>query len=283
MGVPHPEPVSVLGLGRMGSALARAFLAAGHPTSVWNRTPAKAAPLLDLGASALAAPADARGLVVVCVSEQEALRELLADHAGRTVVGVCLGTSADTGRTAAEAGRHGVGFLKMCPLTTPEDLGGPESMTVLGGPPELFERHRETLGALGELMHLDPDQGVVAVLDLAAFDVFLAGLMTMTHAVALMRSVGLKAEDGVPLLEGTLKFVASLASGYARRIDAGDHEPDHFPLRMLADDAGFLRAECADRGVDPLFVDGMRAVLRGAATRGRAERAVTSLVDDFSR
>lgn len=36
--------VTVLGLGPMGAALASAFLAAGHPTTVWNRTPAERVP-----------------------------------------------------------------------------------------------------------------------------------------------------------------------------------------------------------------------------------------------
>ncbi len=43
-------PVTVLGLGTMGTALARAFLAAGHPTTVWNRTPGRSPELDDQGA-----------------------------------------------------------------------------------------------------------------------------------------------------------------------------------------------------------------------------------------
>jgi 3-hydroxyisobutyrate dehydrogenase-like beta-hydroxyacid dehydrogenase len=37
--------VAVLGTGRMGSALVRAFAAAGHSVVAWNRTPARAEPL----------------------------------------------------------------------------------------------------------------------------------------------------------------------------------------------------------------------------------------------
>ena len=37
--------VSFLGVGEMGSALARAVIAAGHPTTVWNRSPDKTATL----------------------------------------------------------------------------------------------------------------------------------------------------------------------------------------------------------------------------------------------
>jgi 3-hydroxyisobutyrate dehydrogenase-like beta-hydroxyacid dehydrogenase len=43
-------PVTVIGLGLMGRALATAFLRAGHPTTVWNRTPAKAEQLVAQGA-----------------------------------------------------------------------------------------------------------------------------------------------------------------------------------------------------------------------------------------
>src|SRR5918996_263690 len=42
--------VSVIGLGAMGSALARALLSNGHRVTVWNRTSAKAEALVQDGA-----------------------------------------------------------------------------------------------------------------------------------------------------------------------------------------------------------------------------------------
>ena len=50
--------VTVIGLGLMGQALARVFLKAGHPTTVWNRTAAKAEPLAKLGAKIVKSAAD---------------------------------------------------------------------------------------------------------------------------------------------------------------------------------------------------------------------------------
>ena len=38
------EPVTVLGLGPMGHAIASAFVAAGHPTTTWNRTTSRPSP-----------------------------------------------------------------------------------------------------------------------------------------------------------------------------------------------------------------------------------------------
>ncbi|MFB7152975.1 NAD(P)-binding domain-containing protein, partial [Streptomyces virginiae] len=42
--------VTVLGLGPMGRSLAAAFLAAGLPTTVWNRTPGRDRELVERGA-----------------------------------------------------------------------------------------------------------------------------------------------------------------------------------------------------------------------------------------
>jgi 3-hydroxyisobutyrate dehydrogenase-like beta-hydroxyacid dehydrogenase len=65
-------PVTVVGLGLMGQALAEAFLCDGHPTTVWNRTAAKADRLVAQGAKLADSVGDAVAaspLVVVCVSD----------------------------------------------------------------------------------------------------------------------------------------------------------------------------------------------------------------------
>ena len=75
------QPVTVLGLGLMGRALAEAFLRAGHPTTVWNRTPGQADQLVARGAVRAGTPreaVEASRLVVVCVSTYDVARDLLA-------------------------------------------------------------------------------------------------------------------------------------------------------------------------------------------------------------
>ena len=51
--------IAFLGLGMMGSRMAARLLEAGHELAVWNRTPARAAPLVELGATAASSPAQA--------------------------------------------------------------------------------------------------------------------------------------------------------------------------------------------------------------------------------
>src|ERR1043165_341022 len=52
-------PITVLGTGRMGTAIAHLYLADGHPVTVWNRTPGKAAELVGAGAVEAASVAEA--------------------------------------------------------------------------------------------------------------------------------------------------------------------------------------------------------------------------------
>lgn len=61
--------VGFLGLGAMGRPMARNILDAGHDLVVWNRTPERATPLVDAGATLADTPAGAaRDADVVCFS-----------------------------------------------------------------------------------------------------------------------------------------------------------------------------------------------------------------------
>ena len=69
--------VAVVGLGAMGSRIARRLVDAGHELVVWNRTPDKAAELVGSGATLAESPAAAAReaeVVITMVADPEALR-----------------------------------------------------------------------------------------------------------------------------------------------------------------------------------------------------------------
>jgi len=75
--------VSVIGLGVMGSALARALLEDSHRVTVWNRTSTKAEPLVRDGAILAPSAALAVGaspVVIVCVDNYEVTKTLLSSN-----------------------------------------------------------------------------------------------------------------------------------------------------------------------------------------------------------
>ena len=69
-----------VGLGIMGEPIANNLRKAGHELTVWNRTAARAGPLVQKGARAAAsarACAEGRDAVFVCVSDERALDAVL--------------------------------------------------------------------------------------------------------------------------------------------------------------------------------------------------------------
>jgi 3-hydroxyisobutyrate dehydrogenase-like beta-hydroxyacid dehydrogenase len=76
--------IAFLGLGKMGSAVARHLLKAGHELTVWNRTPANAEQLKSLGAKAADTPPEAvtHSEVVFTMVMDDAALESIAFDAG---------------------------------------------------------------------------------------------------------------------------------------------------------------------------------------------------------
>ncbi|HEY6646343.1 MAG TPA: NAD(P)-binding domain-containing protein, partial [Mycobacterium sp.] len=100
--------VSFLGHGEMGSALARATIAAGYPTTVWNRTAGKATALVEAGARAVSTAAEAveaSDLIVVCLFDHRSVQEVLDPIAhrlaGRQLVNLTT-TSPERARELAD-------------------------------------------------------------------------------------------------------------------------------------------------------------------------------------
>jgi 3-hydroxyisobutyrate dehydrogenase len=73
-----------IGLGRMGEAMVKRLLKAGHGASVWNRTAAKAQPLTEYGATVVASKQDLSGcdMVFTMVSTTDDLKEVLFGEGG---------------------------------------------------------------------------------------------------------------------------------------------------------------------------------------------------------
>src|SRR5215475_13891389 len=74
--------IAFLGLGKMGRAVARHLLEAGHQLTVWNRTPASAEELESQGAILVGTPAEAAGhaeVIFTMVMDDAALEGIAFD------------------------------------------------------------------------------------------------------------------------------------------------------------------------------------------------------------
>jgi 3-hydroxyisobutyrate dehydrogenase-like beta-hydroxyacid dehydrogenase len=284
--------VTVLGLGNMGRALARAFLAHGHPTTVWNRSPEKGAELVAAGATRAATVADAvstAGLVVVCVVDYRVSRQLLEPAAealrGRTVVNLTADSPDAARDLAAWAAEHGIDYLDGSIMTPTITIDTPDAVLIYSGPAGLYERHRATLAALGGSQHhLGADPGRAAAFDVALLDLFWTAVSGLTHAFALAKAEGIDGADLAPFARSIIGLLGSSADELAERIDTGRHDADVSPLETVA--AGLAHViEAADRrGMDTSVQRAAHAQMRRVVDAGHGaddvSRLTTALLPD---
>jgi 3-hydroxyisobutyrate dehydrogenase-like beta-hydroxyacid dehydrogenase len=265
--------VAVLGLGAMGSRIARRLLQAGHELVVWNRTPSKAQPLLDAGAAPAATPAEAAGqaeAVITMVADPKALRAVVEGADG-----IASGVHART--TAIEMSTVGPATIAWLRSVLPDDvslldapvlgsLGEAEGGTLqvfIGGPERVAARWTPLLDALGTPMHVGP-LGTGAAAKLVA-NATLVGTMTLLgETLALADAFGMPREVAFRVLAMT-----PLAAQAERRREPleTDEFPRRFDLSLGRKDAGLIVDEGGRVGVD------LRVLRAAAEWFAEAERA----------
>src|SRR5690606_4556506 len=225
-----PTPVTVIGLGAMGSRIAEVLLAGGHPTTVWNRNPDRAAPLVELGAvraRGVAEAVAASPLVGVCVLDYAAVREVLepvaAELAGRTLGVFTTGTPRPARETARWAAERRIGYVDCGMMATPPMIGRDGARFLYSGSEEAFEPHRAALELLGAAEFLGEDPGLAALYDLALLSAMYGMFAGFLHGAALDGRGCVKAAD---FAEQAATWVTAMTAGFAHDaayIDAGGY------------------------------------------------------------
>jgi 3-hydroxyisobutyrate dehydrogenase/2-hydroxy-3-oxopropionate reductase len=158
--------VAVIGLGAMGSRIARQLLEAEHELLVWNRTPAKAEPLVAAGAASIGSPAEAARraeVVITMLADPDALKAVtegpdgIAAGAGpdTTVIEMSTVGPAAIGRLA-DALPDGCRLLDAPVLGSLAEAGSGSLKVFIGGPEDLARRWTPLLSILGTPILVGP-------------------------------------------------------------------------------------------------------------------------------
>lgn len=225
------ESVSIIGLGQMGSALANAFVQAGHPVTVWNRTASKAEPF-QTSAKVASSPAEACGasdLTVVSVSNYEASDEVLHNRdvaeaaGGRTLVQLSSGTAADARTGAAWSAENGVDYLDGCILAYPSYIGGEQTNVFYSGPKDLYDRHEPTLRVLGgATTHVGEPIGAAATLDCALLETYYGATLSFLHGAAICQSENFPLEAYFAGVQAIMPLIGITADMCKDMLGSGD-------------------------------------------------------------
>lgn len=283
-------PVSVLGLGMMGTALAAAFLNAGHPVTVWNRSPARTGPLVAQGALPAATPGDAVAaspLVVLCLLTNDNVDELfttLGDSvAGKTLVNLTNGTPEQARALSARAGELGARYLDGGIMAVPQMIAGPDAYVFYSGDEEAYENHRATLAALGGTKWTGTDPGLAALYDLGLLTGMYGMFIGVVQALALVRTEKIGAEEYAELL---VPWVAAMLGGVpeiARAVDSGRHLTDVSSLAVNQAAFPNFLATFEAQGVSPELFVPFQALLDRSIAEGHAADGLSRLAEMLAR
>lgn len=272
--------VGVLGIGRMGGAMARAVRAAGFDLVLWNRTPDAARRLADeLGASVAERPADvaANADVTVSMLADGGAVDAVYGGADGLIAGArpgmvlvdCSTVPPAVLRAHAEAVRAtGAGILD-APVSGSVALAESGKLTLMvGGEATDLERARPVLDALGAtVFHLGP-LGSGTAMKLAVNTVIFGLNQALAEGLVLAEAAGIARAAAYDVLAASA--VGAPYVGYKR---AAFLEPESTPvafaLDLAAKDLRLIDELATSVGLDlPQAEANLAAIEATAATRG---------------
>ena len=258
--------VTVIGLGAMGSTLARVFAEDGHDVSLEpQRGPAGAGEgLAAVRVAASAADAVAAApLTVMCVSHYQAAEEILDAPgvmealAGRVLVQLSNGGEADVRAQMARVRDAGGRMLSGGIMAYPRQIGRPETVILYAGDAAAFEEHRETLAALaGGQRFAGEDPAVQNAVYESAFGVYFAALCGFLENAALVADRGVPVGELAAVMPGMAALLLDHLADATRRIETGDFAGD-----QASTDTHLRRRRAPQaclRGARPAVPDGRR-------------------------
>lgn len=255
--------VAFLGLGVMGSGMARNLISAGFRLSVFDIAEKALAAFRELDCRIASSPKDAASGadVVMCILPDVAHVESALLGPG----GACEGLSPngliiDMSTVSASGSdtvrerviKRGFRFIDAPIGRTPRDAAAGTSLVIAGGEASDLEQAKPLFDCIGDKTVRAGPAGSGIRLKLVNNYMSTVGTMLAAEALTLANKVGLDREVTVEVLSNTTAGRGQLIVNYPKKVLAGDLEPD-FPLRMAHKDVSHALSLGADAGV-PLML-----------------------------
>jgi 3-hydroxyisobutyrate dehydrogenase-like beta-hydroxyacid dehydrogenase len=276
--------IAFLGLGHMGAAMATRLVNAGYDLTVWNRTPAKAAPIVARGArqagspSAAAAGAD---VVVTMLADPAALEQVVFGGHGLSeglVAGQTWLEMSTVGRdeitSVAERLPRGVVLVDAPVRGSITEATEGRLVIFVGADPAVFERVEPILRRLGAATRVG-GLGSGAAMKLVVNSTLAAAMTAAGEALALGDALGLDRGAVLDVVAGSP--VGGVIRGKRAAIETGIY-PRSFKLSLARKDLGLVTDAAAKAGLDLKVAPAARAWLDEAFNAGLGELDYSSVI-----
>lgn len=252
--------VGFVGLGNMGSGMARNLIQAGHTLTVWNRSRGRADELRPLGARVAETPGEAAtgaDVVITMVADDHALEDVVFGpnkileslnagglHVSSSTISVALSRRLE----AAHRGKR-QHYVAAPVFGRPDAAAAGKLFIVAAGDPAQVQRCRPLFDVLGQKTFVGgekaPDANLIKLNGNFLITVVIEGL---AESVALIKKAGIDANVFLEILTDSL-FAAPIYKTYGGIIVSEKFEPAGFKLPLGLKDNRLLLAAAEDQSV----------------------------------
>jgi 3-hydroxyisobutyrate dehydrogenase len=287
MSKPH---IAFLGLGIMGSGMARRLLVNGFPLTVFNRNAEKAKLFAAEGAHVATSPREAAAqadIIISMVADDNASRSLWPGEKGAlatikpgTVCIECSTVTVNWVRELAAAAAAKKCELLDAPVTGSKNQAAAGELNFLiGGGSATLEKARMVFAAMGKaIVHIGPT-GSGAMTKL--INNFLCGVQVaaLAEALAMIERSGLDRAKALEVLIGGATG-SPLVKVVSVRMTTPDFTPN-FLLRLMAKDLGYAIQEGEKLSVDLVTAKAALEDFQKAIAAGHGEKDIAAVVEPF--
>ena len=274
--------IAVLGMGRMGQAVARRLLGRGHSVVVWNRSPGKADEVVASGAKeagSIAEAADGAEVVITSLSDDEAVEAVaLGDGGVRSAVGadaVYADASTVSPAMSEQLASAFPRFVALPILGAPAAVESGEATYLAGGDPADVARLDPVLAALTATVRRYDTPAKAGHAKLASNLMLLAEVAALAEAMTVARSGGL-GDDEIRALLGESPMLAPGVRNRFEGVLTGEMEA-WWTTALGAKDAGLAAGAARAAGVELPLADLVEALYRRAAESGAADEDIIAV------
>jgi len=231
--------VTVIGLGNMGSALVRALQENGHAITVWNRSPEKAAPLLEKGsvlAPNLAAALTASPIILICVTNYAAANYILGEAephlSGKLLIQFTTGSPQDARASEIWAHDHGAEYLDCAITGSPASIGTSSAHILVSGREVAFQKAEPILRLLAN--HLDYKGeaiGLASAWEMVYIMHYYGMFLSLFHSVQICQAEAIPLEEYITLLGEQGR---NYEKWLCENIQSGNYQETSAPLELWA-------------------------------------------------
>lgn len=289
MNQPH---IAFLGLGIMGSGMARRLLVNGYPLTVYNRNPERTRSFGAEGARVASSPREAASgadVIISMVADDTASRALwfgeegaLAGALPGTVCVECSTVTVGWALELAAAAKSGRCEFLDAPVTGSKTHAAAGELSFLvGGDAAVLEKVRPALAVMGKtILPLGP-VGSGALVKLINNFVCGAQVAALAEATALIERSGLDRAKALEVLTGGAPG-SPLVKTVSARMTAPDYTPN-FLLRLMAKDLGYVLAEGRKHSLELATAATALGLFQSGIAAGDGDRDFSAIVEHLRR